>query len=368
MKVIQISNFFPEFRGSFIDQLELLGDSIKENGGECVYIFPHKAKSINWSINLSKKHKVYFVSHINRKTQSKVVKELKAIFKLENPEIIHSHFDGYDVPLTKASAMGVKRVYHRHNEFDLSALPWYKKIYAQFYINQTAHYLKDKGYSIFISGDMLSSFVAAGYVRKEKSRLIFNGIATERLEKQNFEVDKFDRPVIFSLIGNWHRKGGDVLYDALKIINNEVTKVYLACIISGERLDLIKNQKNGLPSWLIPVSITDDIKKYYQMADIFVSASRKETFSYALGEAVFIGLPCISSDIDGVQWAKELQSVRFFENENKDSLAQEIEFLLNNKIDNDALLNDKDIIKNKYSEFEWCKNVLNFYDKILNTA
>ncbi|MGM8287817.1 glycosyltransferase [Clostridium perfringens] len=48
------------------------------------------------------------------------------------------------------------------------------------------------------------------------------------------------------------------------------------------------------------------------MSDIFVTASRKETFSYALAEAIYCELPCISSDIEGVKWAYDFNTVGFF--------------------------------------------------------
>ena len=61
MKVVQISNYFAEFRGSFISQIELLGKKILEYGGEIIYIFPNKAKDIEWCKYLSKKSKVYLI-------------------------------------------------------------------------------------------------------------------------------------------------------------------------------------------------------------------------------------------------------------------------------------------------------------------
>lgn len=71
MKVVQISNYYAEFKGSFINQLEVLGDEILQSGGEIIYIFPDKASNIEWCKGLEKKYKVYFVSCISRKNEKK---------------------------------------------------------------------------------------------------------------------------------------------------------------------------------------------------------------------------------------------------------------------------------------------------------
>ena len=45
MKVVQISNYFAEFKGSFISQIELLGKQILEYGGEIIYMNDKYAKT-----------------------------------------------------------------------------------------------------------------------------------------------------------------------------------------------------------------------------------------------------------------------------------------------------------------------------------
>ena len=365
MKVIQISNFFADFRGSFINQLELLADNIKKSGGECTFIFPNQAKELSWCIDLKMRHKIYFISGINWRTRNLVNKELTNIFNIVKPDVIHSHFDGYDVSITISAAKDVQKIYHRHNEFDLSNLPLFKKIYALLIINYKMLYLRNKGYSIFISNEMCNNFINKGYIIKKKAVVVFNGISTKTFENVKVTKQRFDKPVIFSLIGNWHTKGGDIILEAVKFINRKEDKVILACIISEEKLQEIRNSNQILPSWIIPLSSTNNIAKYFSFANIFISASRKETFSYTLAEAIYFGLPCITSDISGVQWAKELKSIRFFESENIKALANEIEYLLKNKVEPNWLLQDKIIIKDKFSDDVWCKNILSFYSKII---
>lgn len=198
------------------------------------------------------------------------------------------------------------------------------------------------------------------YVNKFKSRLIINGISTNRLNNQYYYTKKYNKPIIFSILGNWERKGRDIIFKAIEKINTDDTKVYLASIISKEK---VKEKFGYVPEWFIDLEITENIKEYYEMADIFVSASRKETFSYALAEAIYCGLPCISSDIDGVQWAKEIKTVNFFSND-VNSLVEEIEKILNKKIDEYEYKQSKNYILNNYSEYTWSKKVIDLYTEL----
>lgn len=363
MKVIQISNYYSDFKGSFINQLEILADKIKEKGGEMIYIFPENAKGKEWIKELKTKYKVYFITYVDRKKEKQIIKELNKIFNIEEPDIIHSHFDGYDIAIAKSNPKNIIKIYHRHNEFDINNLSWYKKVYSIIHTKINMNYLKNKGYSIFISNDNRNRFLNYKYVLKDKSIVITNGISTRRLNSIEKIEKRYNRPIIFSLVGNWNRKGGDILFEAMQKINSNGIKAYLATIISKEFLE---KQYGYVPKWIICLPTTENIGRYYGMADIFISASRKETFSYALAEAIYCELPCISSDIEGVQWAKEIPAVSFFENENTEELIFNIKTLLSNKYDKNICKISKKIIMNKYSEYIWAENIVKFYENLIN--
>lgn len=362
MKVIHISNYYASFKGSFIFQLENLANNLKENGDELVFIFPYNAQQTDWINELKTRYKVYFVEHIAFKTQLKVVKQLKCIFEKENPDIIHSHFDGYDIATVKAKKKGVINVFHRHNEFYIRNLVWYKRIYASICIRYKMKYLKKRGYNIFINNEMFNDFIDNNYACLTYSTVIQNGVAISKFNEDSNQHIIKDKPVIFAILGNWERKGGDILFKAIEKINSQKTKVYLASIISSK---FIENTIGYCPDWLICLDITDDIKKYYYMSNIFISSSREETFSYALAEAIYCGLPCISSDIRGVQWAKKIESVQFFKNENVDDLVDKIEQIIVNPLDNDTISKGKKYILDNYSEDIWSQNIVDYYKKIL---
>ena len=99
----------------------------------------------------------------------------------------------------------------------------------------------------------------------------------------------------------------------------------------------------------------EDVFSLYRFADIFISSSRSEGFSYSILEALYFNLKVFSSDIDGVGWSKQYSNVSFFDNCDVNQLSRLIEsnagFKKTNKT-NDVLLHDFDIEK-------WSKNIKN---------
>ena len=57
----------------------------------------------------------------------------------------------------------------------------------------------------------------------------------------------------------------------------------------------------GVP-WVRLTRFVEDAATLYAAADVFVSASRHEGYSYAVGEALACGLPVVLSDIDGTRF------------------------------------------------------------------
>lgn len=92
----------------------------------------------------------------------------------------------------------------------------------------------------------------------------------------------------------------------------------------------------------------------------------KKPFSYALEEACYSGLPCITSDIIGIQLAKELPNVKFFENKDVEELIIKILDTIDNQINEKEISISKQIIKEKYSEYTWCKNIYSYYIKLVD--
>ena len=101
------------YGGNTIASLSRLADILV--GDYCatvIWIFP-KQPSREWISNIQKKYKVFFTSNSYDKCES----ELKTFFKDCTPDIIHTHYEAYDIAVAKAVDRRVSMVWHVHDSY-----------------------------------------------------------------------------------------------------------------------------------------------------------------------------------------------------------------------------------------------------------
>jgi glycosyltransferase involved in cell wall biosynthesis len=96
-------------------------------------------------------------------------------------------------------------------------------------------------------------------------------------------------------------------------------------------------------------------------ADIFLSASRTEAFSYAILEAISQNVPVVASDISGTRWCLKYSKSFKYPAEDYEACADAI--IKASKIR--GLPSNGDKIVDKYNIDIWCDRVLNVYNKML---
>ena len=113
---------------------------------------------------------------------------------------------------------------------------------------------------------------------------------------------KDDFVIIFSALGDFSRKGLDVLFDSLVLCNNNKIKIL---IVGGARGEIkiyttiakrlkIENQVNF-------VGFQNDVRPYFWCGDIFSLPSTYETFSLVVIQAAAAGLPILATKLYGVE-------------------------------------------------------------------
>lgn len=128
-----------------------------------------------------------------------------------------------------------------------------------------------------------------------------------------------------------HRKGFDVLLNAwarcnkeyeLYIIGAEPTKEYLDF---KEKLHLDNVHFEGFKT-------KEELKYYYQAADLFVFPTREDIWGLVVNEAMANGLPIITTDkcVAGLELIEDGENGYIVPVENIDMLARKITFLLQN--------------------------------------
>ena len=114
--MLLVAQYAAPYEGNFMKSLYALENHLKDYGCRVVYVLPQKADKCHWFSNASKLHEILLIDD----NPSKTVSQLARIFLEVNPSIIHTHFDGYDMPVVKAVRKlgmeeNVKVVWHLHD-------------------------------------------------------------------------------------------------------------------------------------------------------------------------------------------------------------------------------------------------------------
>ncbi len=369
--ILHIAHYAAPYKGNFIASLENLEQTLYNNGHNLMYyIFPENVSKYEWFSEFVSKNKgrVFTVKNPHTKlyffTDRELLKQLSSLFNTIKPDIVHSHFDGYDVYAKKVAGKQTKIIWHHHNPLTLVSNP-IKRIYQRIMLQ--IHY--------GIYGKHTYTILLSDYSKKEMNECNYrgttitipNGIHINRIIYSPLAINPKFTFLFFG--GRADHKGLDILLNAAnELIENNYN--FVVKITNGVDTVSILREFYGdhIPEQIKVISQTENISELYSSVNCFISASRRETFSYAIAEAMLSGLPVISSDIDGVSWCLKQRSVIPFKSEDAMDLASKMKSLICGDISISAadLAHSREHIISNYSVDHWSKKVIELYDTILN--
>lgn len=358
--------FSPDYSGNFIAQQIMLCQKFQQTGNDTVMIFPMDASERTWCKELIDRGiKVRFIPEGNGRIS--LIKILMRLIKEEQIDILHSVFGFYDFPSVVACLCSRKMcVLHVRAESNIIGL--WRKFKRMLKIT----FFYRKAYVIADSPRIQSDYTLFG-MSPERTTIIDEGISFARLQdglprsviRQQLGVS--DDQSIFMMMGyHVQIKGVDIAVKAFESVYKRTQDCKaLLCVVAGSGMEKVKkyvtDTLGAIPPWLRLLQSTEKIGEYYRAADVFISASRTEGFQNALIEASYMELPLIVSDIPALRWAQGLETCRVFPSENVEKLANCIEELACNRIQDQTLKRVKQYVQNTYSLDSWAEKMVEFY-------
>ena len=131
--------------------------------------------------------------------------------------------------------------------------------------------------------------------------------------------------------------------------------------------DFLAERLPTTPPWLRLSRFVENSALLFAATDIFVSASRAEGQSSAIGEALACGLPVIMSDIPGTSLWGDAPAVQTFPTENAPLLGEAIERLLQTSAQGRAAAgaSNRVWLEDNFSLSGWCERVCAVYRELL---
>lgn len=354
MTVLQVCAYGADYPGNFMASLEALEAALKEKGIHTIYAFVEKAGTKPWCKEIQKRTKVYFLPEAKARIIPQTYLILHQIYQENQIDIVHSHFELYDIPATITAPKGTKIFWHLHDPIDsgtgLRGILWklqYGVVGKRANLISVADYYRD---AVIRMGFPVVQTVT-----------VLNCINLERIRKCCTGTEKSYDFLTFGW--DFHRKGDDLI---LKACNRLAREGYSFRLLLNGNEKTWPNVDEFLagdePSWLVRGEPVSDVNTLFDASKVFIQASRRETFSYAVCEAAYAGLPVISSDIAGLEWAHALPSVTFFENENMEQLYLLMKDCLDGKLCSDAEIErSRQFIYAHYSLNVWAKKIMEQY-------
>lgn len=350
--ILQVCAFGAPNPGNFIASLIQLQRIMKEKRYETVYAFPEKARDKEWCRNLAKTNKVYFLPEAKARILPKTYRIFKQIYRENQIQILHSHFELYDIPATITAPKNVKVFWHLHDALKEN---YEKGSFSRKLLTRIQYGNLGKRATLLSVSKEHAQF--ANELGFDKNQIVYfpNGINTKRI----IPVNKLNDTFQFLMFG-WDikRKGVDLAVEAM----NRLDSKQIVIKIVGEKKCqdyLIKHQVPGI-IYQKPVK---DVNKLYGQAAGFLHISRAEGLSYALLEAIYAGLPIICSDIPENLFAREFRNIIFVKKDNYNEIVNAIKKLITeyNKYTEENVEYNQKLIERKYSLDSWCNKLLKLY-------
>jgi glycosyltransferase involved in cell wall biosynthesis len=202
-------------------------------------------------------------------------------------------------------------------------------------------------------------------------RIVLNGIiGSERLDARGSPA-KLNRPSITTVAGMMHRKGIVELIEAFDSLALDFPSAHLYLVGGGSEQSFFEEiaSRSRSSERIHFEGFQPDPGHYLQSTDIFVLASRRESFGLAIIEAREAGCAIIGSNVDGIpELLDNGQSGLLAPPNNPTALAGEMRRLLNDSELRQKLQRAARIGLDRFSVNRMTDDVSKVYDELLGRA
>ena len=370
LNVLITAYFKAACSGNFINSLLALADKGTARGHGFTFLFPLKddGGECGWADYM--RGFGYEVLMYNEYQPTEETE--KMLFELiddKKIDLIHTHFSCLNNILlwNKEIHKKVKIIFHDHMDY-VARKPVWPQIKKQLKVSKR---YREYGLGVISVMKRKHRF----YFLTPKRWYIPNGITFRRnvdvslsreSERESLGLAEDEKLVLFM---GWdaYGKGLDIAIKSVTQLRSAGKKIVLGVVGLGDRpapeqLERIRNDIGFDPcrEGVRFLGNREDMFALHRAADVFLSASRKDAFSYSILEAISQNVPVVSSNISGTRWClKYSKSFTYPVNDH-----EKCAHLISKAVElRDEPSNSKEIT-DKYNIDVWCDRVLRVYEQM----
>lgn len=300
--VIQVTVWDSPYLGNFMSSQLVLADVVAaELGLETHLVMAEGARDQPWLVELDRPHLSWSILPPHGRVGRR--RHLERVAREHGAAIIHSHFTEADVEAFGAARRcGARCIWQMHTGFPTYSIRQRAKDVLKVRV------LGRRVDRVIAVSEWVATLARRRGFPVDGLVVLPNAIVLDRfasLPDRDAARARFalapDADVVLALAWWPEAKGADVVLGALERLAARRDGV-VGLVVGEERLEqfVLASVPDDVP-WLRLTRFVDDAAWLYAAADVFVSASRHEGYSYAVGEALACGLPVVLSDIEGTR-------------------------------------------------------------------
>lgn len=370
MNVLIAADYATPASGNFIGSMMDLGIKMRKQNAQLLFVFPENKNTTGESSWVRWLETCGFQVFLLNKTlpDADQLAFLMHIIREHQIDILHIHFGLFhNVALHNHSKLPVKIIVHEHMEYPAGCN--HRKQTLRFMARSLLYRVRRIGV-ISVNKDVDRAYGLARHWYVPNALSLKRNVREstprdERRAQLGFQQD--DRVVLF-LGWDLYRKGLDIAVKAVSKCREQDPTVRLAIVGLGElpsheQKSFIQNAAGISPDepWIRYLPSTEDMFSYLRAADVYLSASRSEAFSYGLLEAISQDTPIAVSDIKGAHWSAQYSRSFFYPVESPESCAAAITDALERG--KQIPSNYKEVIK-RYNIDQWAEKITQIYSII----
>ncbi len=148
-------------------------------------------------------------------------------------------------------------------------------------------------------------------IQKEKVRVIYNGVDTERFRpadpavrvRERARIGLAEDDFVLGMVAVFRpEKNHDLFFQAASVLCKEIPALRIVCVGGADTLDPYHDffRKNGMEGRVVFAGAVDDVVPYLSTFDVgCLVPGSNEGFSNAILEKMAMGLPMVASDVGG---------------------------------------------------------------------
>ena len=372
MNVLIAADYRTPCSGNFIASLLELAERMRDAGNNTYFLFPDNGNGgYTWSKWLEDNGFSVWLIDMDIHEDEKVA-FLERIVSENKIDLIHSHFGFcHRILLTRQKELrNIKFLVHDHMDFSPEDNLQKQKLRTLMW--SVLYRIKGIGIVSVMERKHKSYLLTS----KKRNWYVPNGLSLRRNvpselsrkeRRQQLGIEE-DHKLCLFLGWDMYRKGLDIAVKAVTELHQRDPRIHLGLVGFGDHpaersLQWIRERTGVEPvcDWIHFFPSSEDMFSYHRAADVYLSASRKEAFSYGILEAISQNTSVVVSDIEGTSWAKAYDKCLCYPVEDASACANTIAAALSKQEDP----SNKDVLLNQYGIDVWCRAIIEIYRSLL---